>query len=65
MSNITNENRFESAIIQSLIDNGGYELGNSLDYDSKTGLFKEDILNFLRDTQSKNWDNISGIKRTK
>ncbi len=61
MSNITNENTFERAIIQSLIDNGGYELGNSLDYDSKIGLFKEDILNFLRDTQSKNWDKISGI----
>ena len=48
MSTITTENTFETAIVQSLIDNGGYSAGNAPDYSPELGLFKYDVLNFLR-----------------
>jgi type I restriction enzyme R subunit len=60
---ITSENTFETAIIQSLIENGGYTLGNAPDYSPELGLFKYEVLNFLQETQPKNWKKISAIHR--
>ncbi len=61
MNKITSENTFETAIVQALIDNGGYSQGNAPDYSPKLGLFKYEVLKFLQDTQSKNWQKISAI----
>jgi type I restriction enzyme, R subunit len=61
MDKITSENTFETAIIQSLIENGGYTQGNSPDYSPELGLFKYEIIKFLQDTQPKNWKKISAI----
>jgi len=61
MPNITTENTFETAIVQSLIDNGGYTLGNAPDYSPELGLFKYEVLNFLQETQPENWKKISAI----
>ncbi|OQX80878.1 MAG: restriction endonuclease subunit R [Bacteroidetes bacterium 4484_276] len=61
MNNITSENTFETAIVQALIDNGGYSQGNAPDYSPELGLFKYEVLKFLQDTQSKNWQKISAI----
>ncbi|MDO9154643.1 MAG: DEAD/DEAH box helicase family protein [Paludibacter sp.] len=61
MSKITTENTFETAIVQSLIDNGGYSAGNSPDYSPELGLFKYEVLHFLQETQAENWQKISGI----
>jgi type I restriction enzyme R subunit len=61
MSTITTENTFETAIVQSLIDNGGYSAGNAPDYSPELGLFKYEVLNFLQETQPENWQKISGI----
>ena len=61
MNKITSENTFETAIVQALIDNGGYSQGNAPDYSPELGLFKYEVLKFLQDTQSKNWQKISAI----
>ncbi len=61
MANITSENTFEAAIVQYLVDNGGYTQGNAPDYSPELGLFKYEVLKFLQDTQPKNWAKISAI----
>lgn len=61
MANITTENTFETAMVDSLIANGGYTLGNSADYSPELGMFKYEILNFLQETQPKNWKKIASI----
>jgi len=64
MNKITTENTFETAIVQSLIDNGGYTAGNAPDYSPELGLFKYEVLHFLQETQPENWQKISGIHGT-
>ncbi len=61
MTNITTENTFETAIVQSLIENGGYTLGNAPDYSPELGLFKYEVLKFLQETQPESWKKISAI----
>ena len=61
MSNITSENTFETAIIQSLLENGGYTEGTASDYSTELGMFKNEILQFLKETQSKQWKKLSAI----
>ena len=61
MSKVTSEHTFESAIVQSLIETGGYSLGNSPDYSQELGLFKYEVLSFLQESQPKNWKKIFGI----
>jgi type I restriction enzyme R subunit len=58
---ITTENTFETAIVQSLVENGGYTEGNAPDYSPELGLFKYEVLAFLQNTQPKNWQKISSI----
>ena len=61
MSRITSENAFETAIIQSLLDTGGYTEGDAGGYSSELGMFKTEILQFLQSTQSKQWQKLSAI----
>jgi len=61
MSNITSENTFETAIIQSLLENGGYTEGKASDYSPELGMFKDEILGFLKETQAKQWEKLSAI----
>ena len=58
---ITNENTFESAIIQSLTGSGAYTEGNAPDYSPELGMFKYDVIKFLQESQPKKWDKISAI----
>lgn len=58
---ITSEQTFETAIIESLLENGGYTQGNAGDYSPELGMFKAEILQFLRDTQAKQWDKLAAI----
>jgi type I restriction enzyme R subunit len=53
---ITSEASFETAIIASLTENGGYEQGQAADYDPETGLFKNEVLAFLQSTQPSAWE---------
>jgi len=59
--NITNEQTFESAIIQSLIENGGYTEGNAPDYSPGLGLFKYEVIDFLQTSQPEEWNKITEI----
>lgn len=61
MSEITTEQTFETAIIESLVDSGKYTEGIASDYSRELGMFKEDILSFLKNTQIKNWERLSAI----
>lgn len=56
-----NEETFESAIIQSLVEQGGYSQGNAADYSPELGMFKYDVIKFLQESQPKRWEKISDI----
>ncbi len=59
--NITNENTFETALVQSLVENGGYTEGNAPDYSPELGMFKYEVIKFLQESQPKRWEKISAI----
>ncbi|CAM1343858.1 type I restriction endonuclease subunit R [Tenacibaculum amylolyticum] len=61
---ITTEKTFETAIIQALINNGGYTQGNAEDYSKELGLFKYEIIHFLQETQPKKWTKLEAIHGT-
>ena len=61
MSPITSENTFETAIIHVLLENGGYTEGTAGDYSPELGMFKDEILQFLKETQAKQWERLSAI----
>ena len=61
MSNLTKETAFETAIIQALVENGGYTEGDAKTYDPQLGLFPEDVIEFLRTTQPKRWAKIKAV----
>ncbi|MCF7871627.1 DEAD/DEAH box helicase family protein [Candidatus Woesearchaeota archaeon] len=51
----TKESDFEEAIVDSLVNSGGYEEGDPKDFDSETAIFKNDLFNFLQKTQPNEW----------
>jgi type I restriction enzyme R subunit len=57
----TKEQDFESAIVASLIEHGGYVQGQSADYSPELGLFKDEVLAFLHSTQPRSWARIAAI----
>ncbi|MCC5916886.1 MAG: type I restriction endonuclease subunit R [Cryomorphaceae bacterium] len=59
--NITTENTFETALVQSLVEHGGYSEGNSQDYSPDLGMFKNEVIQFLQASQPKRWEKISAI----
>ncbi len=58
---ITTENTFETALVQSLVEQGGYTQGNAEDYSPELGMFKYDVIKFLQESQPKKWEKISAI----
>jgi len=58
---VTTENTFETAIVESLTGQGGYEQGQAADYSPELGFFKSEVLSFLHATQPKEWDRIIAI----
>ena len=61
MSNLTTEQTFESAIIESLILHGNYTQGIVPDYSPELGLFKNEVITFLQQSQPKAWENITTV----
>jgi len=61
MPNLTSEHTFETAIEQSLITSGGYQKGDSKEYIPSLGMFKSNVLTFLQQSQSKQWERISQV----
>ena len=59
--NIKTENTFETALVQSLVEQGGYTQGNAEDYSKELGMFKYEVLAFLQTSQPKRWAKISAI----
>ncbi|WP_291950507.1 DEAD/DEAH box helicase family protein [Chitinophaga sp.] len=57
---ITTENRFEEALVHSLI-NGGYSLGDASSYNTELGMFKQEVIDFLKASQPNRWEKISTI----
>jgi len=58
---ITTENTFETALVQSLTENGGYTEGNAQDYSPELGMFKYEVIHFLQTSQPKRWEKIAAI----
>jgi type I restriction enzyme, R subunit len=58
---ITTENTFETALVQSLVEHGGYTEGNAPDYSPELGLFKYEVIKFLQESQPRRWAKISAI----
>jgi type I restriction enzyme R subunit len=61
---ITTENTFETAFVQSLVEQGRYTEGNALDYSPDLGMFKFEVIKFLQVSQPKRWEKISAIHGT-
>ena len=58
---IKTEKAFETAIVESLVENDGYTEGNASDYSPELGTYKYEVLAFLQETQSPNWRKLSTI----
>ncbi|PTT40528.1 restriction endonuclease subunit R [Chryseobacterium sp. HMWF028] len=58
---ITTEHTFESALVQSLIENGGYTLGDASTYSKELGFFRDDIISFLKESQPTRWTKIETV----
>lgn len=58
---ITTENTFETALVQSLVEQGGYTQGNAEDYSRELGMFKYEVIAFLQESQPKRWEKIATI----
>ncbi len=58
---ITTENTFETALVQSLVEQGGYTEGNAPDYSPALGMFKYEVIRFLQESQPKRWEKIASI----
>lgn len=61
---ITTEKTFETALVQSLIEKGGYTEGNSSDYSQELGLFKKEIIDFIKYSQPERWEKITAVHGT-
>ena len=61
MSNIITEKTFETAIVESLVQLGGFTLGNAPDYSPELGMFKYEVLAFLQESQPKAWERIVAV----
>jgi type I restriction enzyme R subunit len=58
---ITTENTFETALVQSLVEQGGYTQGNAPDYNPDLGMFKHEVIKFLQESQPRRWEKITAI----
>lgn len=55
------EIRFEEAIEQSLVQQGGYVSGNPKEFDPERALFSNDVIEFIQKTHASKWQVIQGL----
>ncbi|CAA0260750.1 type I restriction endonuclease subunit R [Tenacibaculum maritimum] len=60
---IHTELTFEAAIELSLLEDGGYVKGYSKDFDTDLGIFPEYVIEFLKNSQPKQWDKLTNIHK--
>jgi type I restriction enzyme R subunit len=60
---IHTELTFETAIEISLLEDGGYVKGHSIDFDADLGIFPKYVIEFLKNSQPKQWDKLSNIHK--
>src|SRR5690554_6331347 len=58
---LTTEKTFESALVQSLTQTGGYLSGDANGYSRDLGMFQSDVVAFLQASQPKQWQKIASI----
>lgn len=58
---LTTENTFESSLVQSLIEQGGYIHGDASTYHHDSGLFLSEIILFLQQSQPNKWAKLATI----
>ena len=61
MANKHSEIRFEEAIEEVLISEGGYLKGDPGAFDMNKALFPQDVVTFVSATQSKKWEALQQI----
>ena len=61
MSNTTNETAFERAIVNSLLENGGYLPDDPNAYKAELAFFPQIILGFVQNTQPEAWRKLADI----
>jgi hypothetical protein len=49
---------FEAAIVESLVENGGYVEGDPAIFNAELGLFERDLVEFVQHTQPEKWDGL-------
>jgi len=59
------EKAFESAIEHHLVTAGGYKKGDPDKFDRERGLFPQDVLAFIRETQLKEWAYLEKLQKDK
>ncbi|MGL6137072.1 MAG: type I restriction endonuclease subunit R [Planktothrix sp.] len=58
------EAEFENIIEKELLQFSGYQQGNAKKYDPETALFPSEIINFIQETQPKQWQHLSKTSPT-
>lgn len=61
MTSIHTEATFESAIIQSLVESGGYAETSKDDFSRELALDRHQVISFLKDTQPTRWEKLAGV----
>lgn len=57
------EQAFENAIELHLVMAGGYENGDRETFDRECGLFPQDVIAFIQETQPKEWEYLANIQK--
>ncbi len=58
---ITTEKTFETAIVQSLVEQGGYIETGAADFSRELALDQSQVITFLQETQPKQWEKLRAI----
>ncbi len=61
MTDIRTEKTFESAIVERLVEQGGYIQGNADEYSVELGMFKAEVIDFIRVTQPEKWSKLEAV----
>lgn len=61
MPDIRTEKTFETAIVESLVEQGGYAQGSADDYSVELGMFKTEVIDFIRSTQAEKWTKLEAV----